>query len=174
MLIILGIIVGAVLTYLLTSNKDIGAYRRDRLERLASDLKDLQKTIDKTNRTVIDFLENPDKTETGEQGIDHEIEKIIDSMHEINLLLYIHAKSIDEKVQIYGNDIQVWINKFDETKKIDSDTTKFQFIEELQQLYNKTAESRNEVYDDIRNEIYEQFFHRRLHNWIKDKKWPWN
>jgi len=37
--IIVGLIVGSVLTYLLTSSKDLNAYRRERLEKLASTLR---------------------------------------------------------------------------------------------------------------------------------------
>jgi len=173
---ITGLIVGAVLTYLLTSSKELSAYRRERLEKLAFDIKELHKTIDTTNRRIIDFFEKPDDLEIVQSGIDIQIQQLTDRIHDINLMLNIHAKSIDKEMQIYAKDIQIWIDKFAQIDLIETETdikVDSKFIEEVGQLYNKTCESRDVVYDSISNEIYEKTYQKRMTNWLT-RKWPWN
>jgi hypothetical protein len=168
---IAGLIVGALLTYLLTSSKDLNAYRRGRLEALAFDIKELHKKMDIANRQIVDFLEKPDDLEIEKNTVDPFIEELTGRIHDINLMLNIHAKSIDNAMQDYGSDIQTWIDNFEKTElNIVADPA---YIKRVNNLYNKTCDSRDVVYDLISDEIYEKSYPKRLLNWVR-RKWPWN
>lgn len=75
MLIILGIIVGAVLTYLLTSSKELRAYRRDRLEQCAHTINENFKTVDRISQVIVECMSTNNLSKLNDLNIDIDIDK---------------------------------------------------------------------------------------------------
>jgi len=104
--------------------------------------------------------------------IDPKIEQLSERVHDINLMLNIHAKSIDKEMQVYAEDVQTWIDKFAQIDLIETETDieiDSKFIDEVEKLYKKTCDSRDIVYDSISDEIYEKSYYKRTLKWLKDK-----
>ena len=169
MYIILGTILGALVGYLLTTSKELKAYRRDRLEKCALAFNEHAKTVYRLNKILIAAIQQ-DTFQVEKIDFYNEIHKIENQVHDCDVLISLHGRSLMGKAGNYTEDVLAWMDIFSNAPE---DLEKpLEYVDQIDELYDKTTTSMEELLSAISDEIYRDSYYAKFTNYIKTK-WQW-
>jgi len=164
---IIGVVVGAVLTYLLTSSRELNAYKRERLEQCGFCVNELAKSLANIQTILVTFLTSDKIPQNDIFDSNKEREIISNKAHDCDVFIMLHAQKLMPLVEDYSSAINKWIKMFKELPKDGS--TNQELANEFVSLYQDITNVQDKIYEALACEIYGQSYHTRMLNWIKSK-----